>query len=52
MNKLELIKALKDAADLTRFEAAAVVDIFFNGMAEELAQGGRVAGKRKVGKIH
>jgi len=42
MNKLELIQALKDATDLSRTEAAAVVDIFFNEMAEELAKGGRV----------
>ena len=42
MNKLELIQALKEAADLSRTEAAAVVDIFFNGMANELAKGGRV----------
>ena len=28
MNKLELIQALKDATDLTKPEAAAVVDIF------------------------
>ena len=42
MNKLELIQALKDATDLPRTEAAAVVDIFFNGMAKELAEGGRV----------
>ena len=42
MNKLELIQALKDATDLSRFKAAAVVDIFFNGMADELAKGGRV----------
>jgi hypothetical protein len=42
MNKLELIQALKDATDLTKPEAAAVVDIFFNGMADELAEGGRV----------
>ena len=42
MNKLELIQALKDATDLSKPEAAAVVDIFFNGMAEELAKGGRV----------
>jgi nucleoid DNA-binding protein len=34
MNKLELIQALKDATDLTKPEAAAVVDIFFNGMAD------------------
>jgi len=42
MNKLELIQALKDATDLSKSKAAAVVDIFFNGMAEELAKGGRV----------
>ena len=42
MNKLELIQALKDATDLSRTEATAVVDIFFNEMANELAKGGRV----------
>ena len=42
MNKLELIQALKDSTDLSRSKAAAVVDIFFNEMAEELAKGGRV----------
>ncbi|WP_319408746.1 HU family DNA-binding protein [uncultured Desulfosarcina sp.] len=42
MNKLQLIQALKDATDLTKPEAATVVDTFFNGMAEELANGGRV----------
>ena len=42
MNKLELIQALKDATNLSRSKAAAVVDIFFNGMAEELAKGVRV----------
>ena len=42
MNKLELIQALKEATELTKPEAAAVVDIFFNEMAEELAKGGRV----------
>jgi integration host factor subunit beta len=41
-DKLELIQALKDAADLTKPEAAAVVDIFFNGMAYALAKGDRV----------
>jgi hypothetical protein len=30
MNKLDLIQALCDAADLTKPQAAAVVDIFFN----------------------
>ena len=42
MNKLELIQALKDATDLSKSEANAVVDIFFNEMANELAKGGRV----------
>ena len=42
MNKLELIQALKDATDLSKSEAATVVDLFFNGMADELANGGRV----------
>ena len=42
MNKLELIQALKDATDLTKPEAADTVETFFNGMADELAKGGRV----------
>ena len=42
MNKLELIQALKDTTDLTKSEAAAVVDIFFNEMAYALAKGERV----------
>ena len=42
MNKLELIQALKDTADLSEPKAAAVVDIFFKEMADELAKGGRV----------
>jgi len=42
MNKLELIQALKDATNLSRSKVAAVVDAFFNEMAEELAKGGRV----------
>ena len=42
MNKLEMIQALKDDTELTKPEAASVVDIFFNEMANELANGGRV----------
>ena len=42
MNKLELIQALKDATDLTKPQAAGVVDIFFNEMAAALANGDRV----------
>ena len=42
MNKLELIQALKDATDLSKSEAAAVVDIFFKGIADALTRGDRV----------
>ena len=42
MNKLELVQALKDATDLTKPEAAAVVNLFFNEMADALAKGERV----------
>ena len=42
MNKLELIQALKDATDLAKSDAEAVVNLFFNGMVDELAKGGRV----------
>ena len=42
MNKLELIQALKEATDLSKSEAAAVVDLFFNKMADALAKGERV----------
>ena len=37
MNKRELIQALKDATDLSKPEAASVVNTFFNGMADALA---------------
>ncbi len=42
MNKLELIQALRDATGLSRSEAESVVNLFFNEMAEELGNGGRV----------
>ena len=42
MNKIQLIQVLKDATDLIKSEAAAVVNIFFNGMAAALANGDRV----------
>ena len=41
MNELALIQSLKDATDLTKNEAAAVVNIFFSGMAGALANGDR-----------
>jgi integration host factor subunit beta len=46
MNKLELIKVFRDATDLTKPEAATVVDVFFNEMADELARGGQVKIRR------
>jgi integration host factor subunit beta len=42
MNKLDLTVALKNEAELTKSEAAAVVDRFFNEMANALAEGDRV----------
>lgn len=42
MNKLELIQALKDAANLTKPEADLVINLFFNEMAAALAKGDRV----------
>ena len=42
MNKLDLTVALKNEAELTKSEAAAVVDLFFNEMANALAKGDRV----------
>ncbi len=42
MNKLDLIAALRNEAKLTKSEAAAVVDLFFNEMANALAKGDRV----------
>jgi hypothetical protein len=48
MNKLELIQALKDATDLTKPEAAAVVDILFqwNGRTNLQREIGWRSGKR------
>jgi len=42
MNKLELISALKEEADISKAEAARVVQIFFDKMADAMAQGERV----------
>ena len=42
MNKLDLIIALKNEADLTKSEAEAVVNLFFDEMANALAKGDRV----------
>ena len=45
MNKLDLTAALKNEAEFTKSEAAAVVDLFFNEMVNALAEGDRVERK-------
>ena len=42
MNKLELISALKDRADLTKSEAAEVIKLFFDSLSEAFKDGERV----------
>lgn len=42
MNKLELIAALKNEANISKAEASKVVQIFFDDMAEAMAEGHRV----------
>ena len=42
MNKLELISALKNQTDISKSEAAKVVDLFFGSMSDALARGDRV----------
>jgi integration host factor subunit beta len=42
MNKLELIKALKESNGLSKHEAQKAVELFFDAMANTLARGERV----------
>jgi len=42
MNKLELISALKTKANISKTEAAKVVQVFFDNMADAMANGERV----------
>jgi integration host factor subunit beta len=42
MNKLELIDTLKNECQISKKEAAAVVDIFFDQISTALAEGDRV----------
>jgi len=42
MNKLELISDLKKEADITKADAARVVEFFFDSMSDALSQGERV----------
>jgi integration host factor subunit beta len=41
MNKIDLIQALKDSNNLSKSEAETVINLFFDQMAEALAQGDR-----------
>ena len=42
MNKIDLIQALKDSNHLSKSEAEAVINLFFDKIASALAQGDRV----------
>ncbi len=42
MNKIELIAALKKETEITKSEAAKIVDLFFSEMSEALSKGDRV----------
>lgn len=42
MNKLELILAIKNEAEITKSEAGRVVNLFFDTMADALANDDRV----------
>jgi len=42
MNKLELISTLKSKANITKAEAAKVVEMFFDTMADAMVKGERV----------
>jgi len=42
MNKIDLIQALKDSNHLSKSEAESVINLFFDKMADALAQGDRV----------
>jgi integration host factor subunit beta len=48
MNKLELISALKTEANISKAEAAKVVQIFFANMANAMARGERVEIREQV----
>lgn len=42
MNKLELISALKNKADLSKADASKIIQLFFDRMADALTKGDRV----------
>ena len=46
MNKLELINAVRDEAQIKKSEEVAVVNLFFNKMVDALANGDRIEIRR------
>ena len=42
VNKLELVSALREQTDLSKHEAAKIVDLFFDNMTDTLSRGDRV----------
>ncbi len=42
VNKLELVKKLKEECEISKKEAATVVDLFFGKISDTLAEGDRV----------
>jgi integration host factor subunit beta len=42
MNKIDLIQSLNESNNLSKSEAETVINLFFNKMADALAQGDRV----------
>ena len=42
MNKIELIRVLKDSNNLSKSEAETIIYLFFDKMSDALAQGDRV----------
>ena len=42
MNKLEIIDALRNECQISKTEAATIVDLFFDKMSKALAEGDRV----------
>ena len=46
MNKLDIINAVRDKAQIKKSEAAAVVNLFFDKMIDALANGDRVEIRR------
>ena len=42
MNKIDLIQAFKESNNLSKSEAETVINLFFDKMADALAQGDRV----------